>query len=239
MNDWDIHALKEDLDQLNEHTALGRYTERLLSIWFKHNPHFELLKFNLQIVVQKRTVGEIDFLLLEKDSGKAVQLEFAIKYFLAKQSDQEDTQFIGPKGRDSLKAKSKKLIEQQMQLSLNHSEQLEEGLRAFDFKPQIMLKGELFFPLGKSDKSNLWMYYKEIDRLMEWNQADEFVILKKRRDWLFPFDLALWHKPLSPMDCLKQLRSLNDQIPMMIVYKRESGDYGRLMIVDNNWPQPI
>jgi hypothetical protein len=236
LKDLDLNAFKKELESLSENTALGRYAERLLAIWFKYNPHFELLKFNFQIIIGKRTIGEIDYLLLEKESSNAIQLEFALKYFLAIEQEGK-VNFIGPKGRDSLEAKSKKLIEQQMQMSLNHSEQLGEEIRDLDFRPQIMMKGELFHPFNKVKEDNLWLYLKDIDQLAQWGASTEFVILKLRRDWLFPFDVELWDAPLSADDCILEIKAMKSQIPLMVAYKARNGEYGRLMIVANHWPK--
>lgn len=233
--EWDLDAFKKELDSLSEKTALGRYAERLLAIWFSHNPHFDLLKFNLQIIIGKRTVGEIDFLIVEKENANPMQLEFALKYFLAIEQAGK-VSFIGPKGKDSLEAKAKKLVEQQMQMSMNHSEQLGEEIRDLDFRPQIMLKGELFYPFKPNQEGNLWLFLKNINQLSKWPASNAFVILEKRRDWLFPFDLDLWNNPLSTNNCITQLRKMQSQTPLMVAYRTNGGEFGRLMIVANSWP---
>ncbi len=226
--------LLKELEALSDKTALGRYAERLLSIWFKHSPHFDLLKFNHQIVIDKLTVGEIDFLLKEVDSKRAIQLEFALKYFLAFGAH-DQRQFIGPKGKDSLESKSRKLIDQQMQLSLNHSEMLEESLRSLDFRPQIMLKGELFYPLDQKQSQNHWLHYKDLKKLSIWDKNSEFLILTYRRDWIFPFDKDLWQNNIGSSECIDQLAKKNADLPIMIAYK-DGKVYGRIMLVSDNWP---
>jgi len=232
-----LDPLIDELESLSDKTALGRYAERLLVIWFRHNPHFELLKHNHQIVIEKRTIGEIDFLLKERDTQRSIQLEFTLKYYLAFQESASDIKFIGPKGRDSLEAKSKKLIDQQMQLSLNHSEMLEEELRDLDFRPQIMMKGALFFPLLLAKKANYWLHINKLEEISGLGAGTEFVILKSRRDWLFPFDKALWHEKIKFDDCLSHLKRSTAELPIMIAYKSGKGDYGRLMIVAELWPK--
>lgn len=231
-----IELMTKELDTLSPKTALGRYAERLMAVWFKHNRHYELLKFNHQIIIDKRTVGEIDFLIQENESGKAIQLEFAMKYYLAFHSPDGELTFIGPKGRDNLALKAEKLIEKQMQLSSVHRAQLEEELRKLDFRPQVMLKGELFYPLGKECEGNLWLHARRRDKLRSWPTLNRYVILKQRRDWIFPFDITLWEDAIDHEAFLEALASAALQIPLMVAFKNAKGEYGRLVIVDDAWP---
>lgn len=224
------------LNAIDHRSALGRYAERLVAVWFKLNPHYELLTHNLQLVIAKRTVGEIDFLIEEEKSKRAIHLEFALKFYLQTE-DSPSPRFIGPKGRDSLNGKVEKLLDHQMRLSEVYKEQLPENLRNYDFRPRIMIKGVLFYPFKKGDSRDLWLRISDRDALSSMPENLEFTLLKHRRSWIFPFDPDLDSKRVGKHSLIDQLGKKDLSLPLMVAYSDHKQIYGRIMMVEDSWPE--
>lgn len=226
-------AIKE-LKQVDHRTALGRYAERLLAAWFSINPHFELLAFNHQLIKDQLTIGEIDFLLWEKENKRAIHLEFALKYYLAFPENGK-TRYIGPKGRDTLEGKTKKLLEHQLKLCYNYPELLEDNLQAQKFKAQLMLKGIIFYPYQERIKNEaIWLRRKELESISLETNAHYF-ILENRRDWIYPYDPILRTDSLNRDEFKRRVEKTNN-IPLLNLIVTEEEKEILLMIVDDDWP---
>jgi hypothetical protein len=219
------------LESIETKTALGRYAERLLAAWFMLNPNYDVLAFNLQLICGGKTLGEIDLLLWEKINRRAIHLEFALKFYLAHRVG-ESWKFTGPKGRDTLEGKSRKLVDHQMRLCIDHKHLLPKELSHYNFEASLMMKGNIFYPFNLSNKSNKWLKRTEINLLDKWKQA-RFRILETRRDWIYPYDPAGKHSELSYQALTEKLTRLS--LPIMLVYDFE-GEEGLLMVVEDSWP---
>jgi hypothetical protein len=101
-----------------------------------------------------RTVGELDILCLDRESGQALHFELAIKYYLQTARDSfELCDFVGPRAQDRLDLKLKKLFDKQLRIL-----ETEAGLRAVPQELQNLplvskafVKGGFFYPL------DLWL----------------------------------------------------------------------------------
>lgn len=230
----DVHDLKA-LESISTATALGRYAERLLAAWFNLNPNFDLLANNLQLVKAKETVGEIDFLLWEKQAEKAVHAEFALKYYLAHTENGQQL-FTGPKGRDTFARKAKKLTEHQLLLSSEYHNLLPSSVREFTFESRLILKGVLFYPFDTNRTGDLWLKYSERVKLEKLNDF-QFYLLPKRKDWIFPFDKNLKIAAVTPSNMSREIETYQDRLPLMISYENEkTGELARMIIVADSWP---
>ncbi|MDX1446892.1 DUF1853 family protein [Lishizhenia sp.] len=114
---WD-KAPETFLKHLNDFTKnhrLGYYFEALMHTFFHLSPSIEVVIANHQIIRDKQTLGEIDFILQEGE--EIYHLELAIKYYLQFQNEDDFSTWLGPNGKDSLSKKIKKLKSHQLQLT--------------------------------------------------------------------------------------------------------------------------
>ncbi|TXD84044.1 DUF1853 family protein [Subsaximicrobium wynnwilliamsii] len=146
----DIHDYQATfLRKLERPLRLGQLAERFVFNQLDALKDFEILAENLQIQDQKRTVGELDALLLK--GSQPIHLEMVYKFYLydATLGLTETQKWIGPNRRDSLEEKLDKL--QKQQLPLLHSEFCRPILEKLNLKPtqfqqKVLFKAQLFVP---------------------------------------------------------------------------------------------
>jgi hypothetical protein len=127
---------------LQPFTRLGRYSERLMAFYLEHSG--ELYAHGVQVRSAKNeTIGEFDFLLKRGDT--LVHWEFATKLYLLESSGhgRHADYFVGPNLADTLGAKVRKIMDQQLSLSKHPAarEQLPLPVTA----AQALVKGWLFY----------------------------------------------------------------------------------------------
>lgn len=135
---------------------LGKRVEQFAFFTFQLNKTTEILVKNLQIQDGKRTVGELDCLLLK--NKQPIHIEIIYKFYLYDPSvgTTEIEHWIGPNRRDSFFQKLTKL--KNKQLPLLQSEYTKSYLNKLyfttdDFKQNVFFKAQLFVPLSKLNKS--------------------------------------------------------------------------------------
>jgi len=102
---WGLETLIGD----TAFTRLGQYHERLWQYLLDTAPGTALLANNVRIQQERRTLGELDILYRQRDSGDIVHLEVAIKFYLGLETGpgaaDDAMRWIGPGGLDSLALK--------------------------------------------------------------------------------------------------------------------------------------
>ena len=93
---------------------LGHHYENLLFSAFIQNPYIEVSR-NHQIVENKTTRGEIDFLI--HHGSQCIHLEVSIKFYLY---CPKKNQLISPSGRENWDQKREKLFDRQIPLGQKH-----------------------------------------------------------------------------------------------------------------------
>lgn len=130
---------------------LGLYAETLLAFFLADSG--ELFAHGLQVNDDHaRTIGEFDFLV--KEGAQLVHWELATKFYLfcsdavSEQSGAPDLfNYLGPNLADTLGAKMKKIVQQQLRLSLHPAA---KKLLPFPLlRSQALVKG--------------WLFYRDID----------------------------------------------------------------------------
>ena len=104
--------LEGDLEfQLPTNLRLGHLAEKVVSELFKLSSNYNLIYENAQIIEDKKTLGEIDFIIEEKETKQLTHLELAYKFYLFDPSISSEpiNNWIGPNRNDSLKEKLEKL----------------------------------------------------------------------------------------------------------------------------------
>jgi hypothetical protein len=108
----------ENFVNRRKNRRLGFYAEALLSYFFQTFREIELLLQNFQINIEKRTIGEIDFIILYNE--KVIHLECSVKYYMLKNLNDfnDGSQWVGPRLRDNLKLKLGKIVQNQIPMGL-------------------------------------------------------------------------------------------------------------------------
>lgn len=154
MEEWKLDStdyflkLDERPDELNhflnrpKNKRLGFYAEALLSFFFQTYSKVELLFQNYQIIENKKTLGEVDFVIKWKD--RVLHIECAVKFYLCVHSKDINNlhNWIGPACKDDLGRKIAKVKEHQLPIisSLKH----DDLLSFYEIESYLFLKGKLF-----------------------------------------------------------------------------------------------
>lgn len=144
--DKNAHQIEHFIGDLNgnrrKNRRLGFYAEALLSYFFQTFNSIELLLQNFQIIEEKRTIGEIDFIIRYKN--KVIHIECAVKYYLLKDLKLKDkaSQWVGPRLKDNLELKINKII--QHQLPLGKRPEIQEKINQSIGRSYLLLKGIFF-----------------------------------------------------------------------------------------------
>ncbi|MCU4531447.1 DUF1853 family protein [Acinetobacter sp. P1(2023)] len=178
--DQSPEPLIQFLSQLKS-TRLGLRFENLLWFWLQEDSYhpYQLLGHSIQKIEGAITLGELDFLILNKETQQVEHWEVALKYYLG-EADLYLEQWIGLNRQDTLSKKLYHFTNKQFQFT-----------EALDFKIEqrfAVLKGQLYLPLQLNLQQSLpdWINLKR--RLGYWGiiiPHSSFYRLE-RHEWLCP-----------------------------------------------------
>lgn len=134
---------------------LGSYFEGLLAFWLASpaNTRYRLIAQNLPVRAQRLTLGELDFLVEDRQLGEIQHWEVAVKFYLGvparDQRRNQELDWIGPGLHDRLERKRAHLTGQQLGLTRTPAGMaLMQQLHLPPARPVCLLKGALFYPAG-------------------------------------------------------------------------------------------
>ena len=108
--DADPAELDEMLAQQKDR-RLGKYFETLWLYWLMRNERYQIIANNLQVIIDGRTLGEIDFIVFDKTTKQTMHWEMAIKFYLGMGDTREMCNWHGPNLRDRLDIKVQHLLQ--------------------------------------------------------------------------------------------------------------------------------
>ncbi|MEX1192223.1 MAG: DUF1853 family protein [Brumimicrobium sp.] len=213
-----------------KNNRLGFYAESLLSYFFQTFPKVELLLQNFQLVENKKTLGEIDFII--KWNNRILHLECAVKYYLYNdKSDVLDmSNWVGPNGKDTLARKINKVVNHQ--LPLLNNKQLTTFNASQEIESYLFLKGSFFMNTNLRcdwlNKSNVGNYYFESE--LNFDELSDLIELKKPY-WMSELDDG---HDMGGVEVINKAHILSTvkKRPMLIKELKNKAFF----IVANNWP---
>jgi len=106
---------------LPQNLRLGHLAEYIVAESIKASSNYKMLYENVQIIQDKQTLGEIDFIIENTTTHQQTHVELAYKFYLydPKISTKQINNWIGPNRNDSLIQKLNKLKQKQF-LLLHH-----------------------------------------------------------------------------------------------------------------------
>lgn len=171
---------------------LGKLVERFVFQQLTDDNTCDILAENIQIQDGKRTIGELDALLMTKNGPVHVEIIYKFYLFDPNQGNDELSHWIGPNRKDSLLQKLDKLKTKQLPL-LYHPKTLLElenlKLKVENFKQHVLFKAQLFLPLDQNEtvfyKLNpncVYGFYIRLDDLLQFKTAQFYI--PEKIDWL-------------------------------------------------------
>lgn len=227
----------------NSYVVFGKRMETFFSHTIKQSDRFEMIAENLQIISNKTTLGEIDFLIKDLDNDQLIHVELACKFYLydPKRTGTVLSHWVGPNQNDFLDKKVEKLKSKQMPLL--YSEECKTELLKY-FTPEeiptivqaVCFPANLYLPhQSKIDNLEInpgcivgsWIGIKDF---MQTDFSNSLFNLPEKQSWLLsPATSQAW---FSFNEALQQIQQLHSQKKSPLVWvKDESGNYLRMFVV--------
>lgn len=222
---------------------LGHYFERLIFYWISFVRRCRVVACSQQIIIDKRTKGEIDFLFVD-ESGRLTHWETAVKFYLHVRQGEMDS-FLGPNANDTLQKKWDRLLNHQLRLSIDYFPDVEVR--------QAYVKGRIFYQdtmpstdpmngeMNPGHLSGRWVRLKDFSSFLA-SQELRYCLLPK------PFWLAEQCRGSSKLTFLDSegvIEEVSNHFrrenrPVLIASfegdSASSAESERVFVVPNNWP---
>ncbi|MFN2261224.1 MAG: DUF1853 family protein, partial [Psychroflexus sp.] len=208
--------------------------------YFSKNENYQILSFSLQVILNKQTFGEFDFILKNLNSDEIFHIELVNKIYLFDENIHEDIDYcwIGPNRKDRFIDKINKL--EQHQFPLLYKTETEQYLNDLNLNSEkiiqkICYKAILFIP----EDYKFRFFRTNLDCLSGYYYNFEEFISKKWREHKFHIPTKLnwftdetqnteWENFDSILPKIKKLLD-NKQSPMLF-RKNESGEVFKLFV---------
>lgn len=224
-------------DDIPINLRLGNYVERFVFHELFHQESIKIIDTNIPILAGKRTLGEIDCLVLKND--KPVHLEIAYKFYVYDSSVGNFflERWIGPNRHDTLLTKLSKLKEKQFQLLQTKEATLaleKLNVKVEKVEQQAYFKAQLFLPYNKKiefptlNKNCVVGFYIDIEQRSQFQNCKFYIPAKK--DWLvIPHTHVNW---LSyEVFCKESDPYLQRSFSPMCWMKSENGELNKFFLV--------
>ncbi|MDX1545083.1 MAG: DUF1853 family protein [Christiangramia sp.] len=234
--------LKKDLEQIEHprNSVLGKRMESFFELAIKYSERYRLIDSNIQIIENKHTLGEIDFLVYDKQSQKPLHVELVYKLYIYDKNLAPDiNRWIGPNRRDSFSEKLDKLKNRQFPIlykpeTLKYLKNL--GLQQEEIEQQICFKAKLFTPAGFQD-----LRTAEINTdcyTGEWFNFSEFSRFKAQDNMFFSPPKRSWSAPpesnkewFSHSEIIKTIEALFEKQKSPLIWMKTKTGYQSFFVV--------
>ncbi|MDQ8182654.1 DUF1853 family protein [Pelagicoccus sp. SDUM812005] len=138
---------------LNFEQKLGHLYEDALALLIEGSERWELLAKNLQVQGEGgQTLGEMDFLVKDRESGWSFQLELAVKFYLSVWEEDGSERYPGPDPRDNWINKLERMRERQLRLAKRPEARrlLEQRFGLDEVSVCQRVYGFIFDPMGEA-----------------------------------------------------------------------------------------
>jgi hypothetical protein len=193
-----LYQIDEGIDfddlQINEKIPLGKRVERFFEYYVNLSNEYEIKKSNIQIIKDKNTLGELDFILYNKVKKYFEHIELVYKYYLYDDRFKNEwDRYIGPNRDDTFVKKLNKLKEKQFPLLFN--DETQKYLRNIPFdniKQKACFMANIYLPLHLKGKKlpfinndcikGYYINYEEFLQSKEYKSYEYF--MPHRYEWI-------------------------------------------------------
>ncbi len=237
--DRDDRALREHLQRRCASPRLGLVFESLWHFFLEQDPHTELLAHNLPVRQNGQTLGEFDIIYRDLNSGAAIHLELAVKFFLATGAGKLPlSAWRGPNSADRLDRKLERLNRHQLQLSLSEAgRQTLHNLGIDHCQRRLRIAGILFYADSQAAETP---GLHPLHCRGHWLRAS--ALAQQWQSQGSQFDWRLLEKPRWLSADYERALPINDatiqraqQRPLMLI----NPSLDRCFVVPDQWPKPV
>lgn len=232
LDNFEAIVLKKDM-------VLGKRIELFFKAFIDQSKRYSIIASEIQIISNKLTLGEFDFLLTDRVNKQQLHVELACKFYLHLDGKNTDNinLWIGPNKRDSLINKIQKL--KTKQFPLLHALESQEVLAHLTVEPnaivqELCFKAFLFVPFRNLDHDykptfdGAWLSLGQFLSYFKRKQAHYFI--PEKQDWIMkPRHCSTW----TTFETIKKKLEIevnNKKSPMLWV-KTENALYHRIFVV--------
>lgn len=146
----DVHIDKFDIDKIKipYQLPLGKRVEYFFDAMIEQSSNYKIVLKNLQIIQNKNTFGELDFIVFSQEQKRYVHVEMQYKFYLYDECFEEEIhRYIGPNRNDTLYLKLEKL--KNRQLPLLYKEETKAFLGGIDIskiEQKVLFQANIFLP---------------------------------------------------------------------------------------------
>ena len=205
LEDVDIDNFDINNIQILQQLPLGKRVEHFFDAIIEESATYEKVIKNKQIIHNKVTFGELDFILFNKKTKTYEHVEMQYKFYVYDDSIEEEIhRYIGPNRSDTMYLKLEKL--KNKQLPLLFKEETKAYLKGIDLdniEQKISFKGNIFLPRhlkGKNlplvNNDCICGYYLSFKEFIEDSYFKDIELFVPHRfDWLCdPLLNQVWKK---------------------------------------------
>jgi len=195
--------LPDDPDfPLPNNLRLGHLTEKIVSVLIKSSTNYKVLHENVQLIENKITLGEIDFIIEEKTTNQLIHLELAYKFYLFDPSISSEpiNNWIAPNRNNSLSGMLEKLKQKQFPLLYHKAAKSKLGNIAINkVSQEVCLLASLFIPYQYKGNFNpayekaIKGYYLNIDKFISLDHSAKSYYIPQKKEWgMSPSENETW-----------------------------------------------
>ena len=194
--------LKKDLDFiLPSNLRLGHLAEFIVSGLINASTNYEVIYENIQLIEDKQTIGELDFIIENSLSKSIIHMELAYKFYLFDPSLSNDqiNNWIGPNRNDSLKQKLDKLKTRQFPLLQKPITNSTLNLETNEISQALCLLVNLYVPFEyKNSFSPAYAkaikgYYINQETFINLESPTKSYYLPPKKEWgMDPMENKIW-----------------------------------------------
>ena len=223
---------------IKENLMLGKRVEAFFRVQIKESDSYEILLENIQIQKEKRTIGELDFILKNTQAETIKHVEVTYKFYLFDPNVKGDeiNKWIGPNRNDDLVKKIMKLSSHQFPLLYSQECKETTQLNTDTIKQEVFFKAQLYIPFNllkhkflSINSKAICGYYISFEEFKssKLNQIEYFI--PKKQNWLISEkENTTW----SSFDAIQEEigKTIQEKKSPLVWLKNKNGTTQRLFI---------
>jgi hypothetical protein len=231
--------LATDLDfQIPANVRLGHLVEKVVSELIKSSTNYRVLYENVQFIEDKKTIGEIDFILEEKETKRLIHMELAYKFYLFDPSISSDSlnNWIGPNRNDSLIEKLEKLKRKQFPLLYHEAaKSMFSTIEIDEVSQALCLLVSLFIPFKyKASFSPVYEkavkgYYLSFETFLGLDHSEKVYCIPTKKEWgIDPSENESW---TDYTEVEKSIKTSIEERQAPLCWQKHKDSYSAFFIV--------